>query len=688
MKFTYNWLKEFVELKLTPEKLAEKLTMAGLEVKSLQAKDGDFILEIEITSNRPDWLSVVGIAREVAAITGKRLKIPKLVNGPQSMAHGSKARGKTGGLSTVDYRRVSIKIEDIKDCPLYTAKIIRDVLVRPSPEWLKKRLELIGCRSINNVVDITNYIMFTYGEPLHAFDLDKLNTERIVIRRARKGEKISNIDQVERILNEDILVIADEQKPVAIAGVMGGKDTEVDERTRSILLEAAIFDPVVIRRGRRLIGMQSESSYRFERGVDFDTASGSSLLATQLILELAQGSLVSTAESGTRHPELLKIELNPQEANRVLGIQAKKAEIKKMLEHLGFFVQDKRSGLLTVRVPLFRQDVKKEVDLIEEVARIYGYENIPTTVALITPRVGFNQNRELVGIIKNTLVGLNLNEAITYSLISRNLLFGFSDENLVKILNPLSQEQEILRPALLPGLLKVVSHNLNQKQLPVNIFEIAKGFSSGVKTPKEELLLSICLCGIEARFSSQGQIKDRPGLLHLKGILSQVLRRLGISNYSFKLNNNECADLYVQGQLLGRLFKLSQEALDKFDIKNTDVFTANLFLDKVFNLADLSKNIVPLPKYPAIVRDLSIVVKSDLAVDKIIQEIEKSAGDLFREVKVIDYYQGKQIPCGFRGITLSCLYRSDARTLTEEDISALHTAIVNILQDKFQAGLR
>jgi phenylalanyl-tRNA synthetase beta chain len=294
MKFTYNWLKDFVDVKITPEALAQRLTMAGLEVGNVEAKDGDFVFEAEITSNRPDWLSVIGIAREVAAITGAKMKSAKA-----SKCRCAKAAGK-----------FAIKVEDKSDCPLYSAKIIREVKVGPSPKWLKERLELIGCRSINNVVDITNYCLFTWGEPLHAFDLDKLSGAEIIVRRAKNSEKLVTIDQVERKLDADILVIADPVKPVAVAGVMGGKDTEVTGYTKNILLEAAVFNGSVVRRGRQKLGLSTDSSYRFERGVDFETAEFSSCQASRMIEELALGKCILTKSLRVALPKTKIINLD------------------------------------------------------------------------------------------------------------------------------------------------------------------------------------------------------------------------------------------------------------------------------------------------------------------------------------------------------------------------------------------
>ncbi len=298
MKFTYNWLKDFVDVKLPPQKLADKLTMAGIEVVSLEERDGDCIFEIEITSNRPDWLSVIGIAREVAAITNSKLKVT---------SHKSQVTSHKQKHATCDMRPLSIKVENKNDCPLYTAKIIKGVKVGPAPEWMRKRLELIGCRSVNNVVDITNYILFTYGHPLHAFDLHRLNSDTIVVRRAKSGERIATINDKAVGLDKEILVIANKDKPVAVAGVIGGKDTEVTGDTKEILLESAVFNPVIVRRSRQKLGLQTESSYRFERGTDFQTAVAAALKALTLLQEFAAG--ICAQEKSTALPQKSRLNI-------------------------------------------------------------------------------------------------------------------------------------------------------------------------------------------------------------------------------------------------------------------------------------------------------------------------------------------------------------------------------------------
>lgn len=680
MKFTYNWLKDFVEIKISAEELAQKLTMAGLEVTSLEVRNGDFVFEAEVTSNRPDWLSIIGIAHEVAALTGKKLKKPSRVNSRLSIVHRP---------STIDYRPIAIKIEDKKDCPLYTAKVIRDVRVGPSPEWLKIRLELIGCRSINNVVDITNYILFTFGEPLHAFDLDKLSPGEIIVRRPKAGEKLTTIDMQERNLLPETLLIADKQKPVAVAGVMGGKDTEVTEATRNILLEAAIFDPVIIRRSRQRLGLQTDSSYRFERGVDSDTVAAASSAVAGLILELCGGKLISAHSAGVAMQKKTSISLDAARLNEILGSGIASSRIIKILESLGFKVKTKSKGTFTVIVPRQRQDVLSEIDLVEEVARIYGYEHIPKSEPALTAKLKENSARDLVGQVKNILVGLGLNEVITYSLVDHDLLTGFSGHEPLAILNPLSKDQEVLRPTLISSLAKSVSFNLNQKQEYVNLFEVASLFLNESGKPKEELYLGIALCGTRSLFLEQGLVKEEAGFLHLKGILEALFGRFGIKDYGFTAKEDPATiNLYVQQENIGRMLKLSEALKERLDIKNKEVFLLELSLEKLFRFSVPEKKFTPLPKYPGITRDISFILKEDTAVEEVLVAVRNQGQPLLSEVRIADYYKGKQIPASFRGLTLSCIYRSPERTLTEAEVNPVQGEISALLSERFGAKIR
>jgi len=707
MKVTYNWLNDFVEVKISAQVLADKLTMAGLEVTSLEKKDGDFVLEIEVTSNRPDCLSVIGIAREAAAITGKRLS-SKPVSRLAGLT-GTPAHRHTGTLA----HRLTLHIEDKQDCPLYTAKLIRDVKIGPSPDWLKQRLELVGCRSVNNIVDITNYILFTYGEPLHAFDLDKLvsglagepvNRLEIIVRRAQKGEEIVTIDGIKRILGEDILVIASGNShtgtpahrhtgtPIAIAGIMGGEDTEVTAGTKNVLLEAAIFRPVLIRRGRQKLGIQSESSYRFERGIDAQIVGVAARQAAGLMQKLAGGACVDNKQAGRVQSKSQAVRLGATSVHKILGADITPSSIKKILESLGFRVRSQAKNSFRVEIPSYRQDVRSEIDLIEEIARIYGYDAIPKTLPAVKPSLTLGERRDWISLIKNILVGLGLSEAITYSLVDKETLRDAAlsaTAAAIEIANPLSKDQEILRSMILPSLLNCVALNLNQKQNYIYIFEIASVFTQDGEAVNEELVLGIAACGIKSLLCQQGSVKEELGLLHLKGVLEVLFERLGIKEYKFQYSDNlDRAEVCVGQKKAGFLMQWPKTILDKFEIKNKKVCGLEISLDKLFSCVCRQRRFASLFIYPAVTRDLSLLIKNNIKVEDILGTIKEKAGPLLTELKIIDYYQGKQIPPGFKGLTVSCLYRSAERTLTEAEVDALQAMASEALAKEFGVQLR
>jgi len=672
MKVTYNWLKDFVEIKLAPQALADKLTMAGLEVVSLEEREGDFIFEIEITSNRPDWLSVYGVAREVAAITGKKLK-------EKSPSRINNITGK---------EELKISVENKKDCPLYTARIIRDLSSGKSPGWLRDRLELIGCRSVNNIVDLTNYLLFETGQPMHAFDLDKLAQGEIIIRRAKANEKIITIDAVERNLDPGILIISDASKPIAIAGIMGGKNSEVGAGTKNILLESAIFAPILVRQARQKLGLQSEAAYRFERGVNAAAALEASAAFESSIKKICAGTLVLFKSSGQTEEAAKKIKLEAASIKRILGADIAPSKCKSILISLGFKVKSAGKNNLLVTLPQHRKDIRGEADLTEEIARIYGFENIPKTLAAVIPSPSIYDTRDLVSMAKEILLGLGMNEAITYSLIDRDSLekFGFEGEP-VAIRNPLSKEQEFLRPTILPSLINCIARNLNQKQEYINFFEVAKTFSKEKNQPKEELVLGLALCGEKRLFCGGGVVKDEVSLLNIKGLLETLFNRLEIKEYSFEKAHPQEYSLKIKGEKIGRLLSLPKEKLEAFEIKNNQVVLAELSLDKVLPKVNLEKKFIPAAKYPGITRDLSFIIKEDLEVNRLLEAIN-SVGLPLRRGRITDYYCGKQIPEGFRALTVSCDYRLDERTLTEEEINPLQARISKILLEDFGAKMR
>ncbi|MDD5691599.1 MAG: phenylalanine--tRNA ligase subunit beta [Candidatus Omnitrophica bacterium] len=676
MKVTYNWLKDFLNIKISPKSLAEKLTMAGLEVVSLEEAGGDFVFEIEITSNRPDWLSILGVAREISAVTGTKLKA----------VNPKEPKIKVKGI-----KPVNISVQDKKDCSFYSARVIRDVKIGPSPQWLKERLELLGCRSVNNIVDITNYVLFELGHPLHAFDLDLLNQETIVVRRAKPGEKITTLDDQQRLLGPETLVIADNEKPQAIAGIMGGKASEVTARTRNILLESAVFNPVLIRRTRQKSGLQSESAYRFERGVNLETAKLASLAAQGLICKLASGKPCGYKSIGIARSTDPSIKLETAYVNRILGSTISAPKIRQILKALDFCLKAQRKGAFLVKAPGFRQDIKSAIDLVEEIGRIYGYPEIPQTLPAIKPNLNICGQRDIVSRLKNALVGLGLQEAITYSLIDRELLARSGIKppaQLVEILNPLSREQEVLRPSLLPGLIRCLAYNLDRQQEYASVFEIANVFSGSAGSPEERLSLGIALCGSRPILTKQGLVRDEFILLHLKGILERLFNNLGIREYDFSSQGSGLVNVAIKQQETGFMLDLNKQSLDALGIKNKRVILAEINLEKMLSHINLDKKFFSIPRYPAVTRDISFIIKDDIPVQGLLAAIEAKGLPLLHSAKIVDYYQGKQIPPGFRGLTVSCVYRANDRTLTESELAPLHNSICSLLEERFGIKLR
>lgn len=684
MRLSYNWLKDYVDVKSSPEKLAELLTMAGLCVDSIHKKGDDSVLEIEITSNRPDWLSYIGVAREVAAITGRKLKVPVI---KKSIVHSTRSTDRHG--------KVTVKVEDKKLCPRYTARIIRNVRVAESPKWLKEKLEAVGLRSVNNIVDITNFCLFETGEPMHAFDLDKLVGRSIIVRRASKGEKIRAIDGIERPLDNDMLVIADDKNPVAIAGIMGGLDAEVVPQTKNVLLEAAYFDPISVRRTSRKLALSTDSSYRFERKVDVKNIEFASGRAAQLILGLAGGELGEFIDIGKAAQALKKISLRLERLNKILGVEISPLRVKSILTSLGLKVRALSKNVLELKPPEFRRDLQNEIDMIEEVARIYGYKNIPETIPPVLEagnRLGLDTviDRDMRGI----LVNLGLSEIITYSLLSRKTLdlARSSGGNVISIKNPLSNEQEVMRPTLIAGMLNAIRWNINRKQKDLKFFELGLAYfkeADSSFTEKKHLTVGIT-----------GQLYDgwighprEVTLFDLKGIIETLFAQIGVKRFCVKETLNpafspaSCACIEAEGDAVGVMGQVDPTVLRNFDIKEA-VYAAEIDCTRLIKYISLEKRFKESPKFPSVIRDLSIMADKNISNADISSLIKGTAGAILKDAELVDRYGGGQIPEGKIGLTYRLEYQDPNRTLQDPDVQAVHSRIINALENNLGAKLR
>ena len=675
MKISLNWLKSYVAFSVSPDQLAHQLTMAGLEVEKISSVGGDRVFELEITPNRPDCLNMIGIAREVAAIFNKPLKEPRLTRS---------AKIKT---------KCDISIVDQKGCARYLGVVIENVSVGATPDWIKKCVEALGDRSINNIVDITNFCLMEMGQPLHAFDYDKLNGGKIIVRRASQGEKIVTIDGIERVLDPSILVIADAKKPVAIAGIMGGQETEVTENTKNILLESAYFDPVLIRRASRKLGLTSDSSYRFERGVNWALVEATSWRAVSLILQSARGTITKRSDVAYVKPIKTKptITLSLDRVNTYLGMNIAIARCQKVLKNLGFSVTTQKN-ILKVIPPTHRSDIKLDVDVIEEISRIIGYDHVPISMpSIIAGEVLPPPKRLIRKILREVFLAQGFSEAINYSMINQRSLDKSLQGELVgiKIQNPLTQDQEMLRPSMLPSLLTSVLTNINRGQGALQLFEMGKVYLF----KGEHETLGLVVAGAihnDWRRPKQNTID----FYDIKGSVEQALMRIGVSDLSFVVCDakffeaGQASKILVNGEEIGVVGKINEEALENWDIKEKNVFFAEVDLEAVYRLANCEKYYTPIAEFPAIVRDVSIAVKKDITFNQVCDTIFKVKSDILAHVKFNEEYLGDKIPADSRGLIFSLIFQSPKRTLREEEVTAVHSRITTALVENLKAVIR
>lgn len=694
MLISYDWLKDYVDINVSPEKLGEMLTMAGLPVESIKKTASGHVLELEVTANRPDWLSHIGVAREVAAITGKKLKIPGLSK-LRTTNDERLPRRSIQSLYELNAKagRTTIRVENKSLCPRYTARVIRNVKVGESPAWLKVRLESMGLRPVNNIVDITNFCLFETGEPMHAFDLDKISGSGVIVRKARKGEKIIAIDGIERSLDEDTLVIADSSRPIAIAGVMGGLNTEVNYSTKNILLEAAYFDPISIRRTSRKSALSTESSYRFERGVDISNILYSSDRAADLICEIAGGAPCKIIDVRGKAKKRAPITLRNSKLCSVLGFDIPGPQAVKILKSLSLSLKSSSKDKANFIAPAFRNDLNYEIDLIEEVARVFGYDKIPGTVGPVTKNSGKLQcGTAVFGRIKGVLTGLGYDEVITYSLLSKNTIdmSGLLSQDAVRLKNPLSTEQEVMRPGLLPGMLGAVLWNINRRHKDLKLFEMGHVYTKTENAFTEKQQLGFCVTG---GILGWGGISRPYTFFDLKGTVEALFDSLKIDGLEFTSTGNKrfspgsCASVGINGNDIGIIGEVDGRILSGFDIKEP-VYMCEIYAENLLPLINTHKRFSQLPKYPAVLRDISIIVDKGIKNSDIALAITQSAGGILKNTKLIDRYSGKQISDGKISLTYRLEYQSPEKTLEEKDVLETHNNILRSLESKFGAKLR
>ncbi|MGI6706993.1 MAG: phenylalanine--tRNA ligase subunit beta [Clostridia bacterium] len=650
----------------------------GLDIKDVFGLN-DVVIDFEITSNRPDCLSMVGLAREAAATFEKEFRFPeiKIVENNESIQQ---------------YGQVEVWDKDL--CPRYMAKVVKNVKVGTSPLWLRQYLRAAGVRPINNIVDVTNFVMLEMGQPLHAYDLAKVSNNKIIVRRAKQGETLTTLDGRDRILNPEMLLIADDTGPIGLAGIMGGENTEIEANTQVVLLESASFEAGNIRMTSKAMGLRTEASIRFEKGLDINNVETALNRAAQLIHELGAGENVGgVIDVSSCSFDEKTISFSWKKVNSLLGLSLKPQEMVRILNRLFITTSfDEGSEMLHAVIPSFRRDIEGVADIAEEVLRIYGYDKIPATYMKGSVLRGKrNEKQKLYGRIKSLLTGIGFYEATTYSFMSPKTFdcLGLpSDSPLrdaVQILNPLGEDQSLMKTTLVPGMLEVLSTNLNRKLTELSLFEVNKVYKPSAN-PEEEL-------PFEKDHIVLGMSGEDVDFFTLKGVIEAVLEYLGISEVDFLaeastfFHPGRKATVYADKMAVGMFGEIHPDVAEAFNIPER-VYVAEFDLELLQQKAHLVRSYKPLPKYPAIARDLAVIVGNEIPVGALQKTIHEEAGEILESVELFDIYKGKQVPENHKSVAFSLIYRGLDRTLTDEEVNLIHGRVVQKLQEKYQAILR
>jgi phenylalanyl-tRNA synthetase beta chain len=707
---------------------------------------GDVVFDLEITPNRSDWNSVIGIAREIVAVTGNKLKLPDVGGASVPASRGEGAARQEPRPTAANL--VSVRLDDPDLCPRYTARVVKGVKIGPSPDWLRTTLEKVGIRSINNVVDVTNYVMLEIGQPLHAFDYHLIAKQRaagvppagqaetgnsgkmpeslckptIVVRRAKAGEEFITLDGQKHKLGTENLLIADEQKGIALAGVMGGQNSEIKDNTVDVLIESAYFSPTNIRRTSKTLGLRTDASYRFERGADIVINEWAGARCAQLILETAGGQLAEGLVDAYPKPvEPKQITLRHHKVNELLGIELRPEEIEFYLGQLGLKTVGRKvrpvganaaPEPVTLQIPTFRVDLKREVDLIEEIARLHGVDKIPST----PPRgaIGtnaFDATHDVLAEARRILSGLGLHEAQGQTLVS-SAEFGMRSAESVMLANPLSSDMDVLRPSLLPGLIHSLRHNISRKHYDVALFEVGRVFQRAAGVPpadqtgkqscqqdagstfKEERRVAIALTGQRAQPFWSGSERDAKfDACDLKGVLEEFFEQFGLRGMTFARRAEstllflESATIQLGKQTLGEFGQLLPALAKKYDLRDA-VLLAELNLDLLLARRNPAKSFKPLPQFPSIRRDVAMIVAEATTHDAVLQVVKQTKPANLEAVELFDVFRGKNVPEGQKSLAYAFTYRAADKTLTDAEANTAHTKIVEAFKTQLKAVVR
>jgi len=675
-----------IEAKLVPKEYAEGIyvlpedAIIGSNALELLGLD-DTVFEFDLTPNRSDALSMLGVAYEVGAILSEEVKFPEVTYTESA----EKAE---------DF--LKLRIEAKEENPMYVAKVVKNVKVAESPLWLQNRLMASGIRPHNNVVDITNFVLMEYGQPLHAFDYDRLETGEIVVRLAEEGEKITTLDEAERTLKAHQLVITNGHEPVAIAGVMGGLNSEVHEGTTTVVIESAYFAPATVRRTSKEHGLHSDASTRFEKGVDPERVIAAAERAAQLLVELAGGEVLKGSviiDELDKTP--VQITISPDYINSRLGMKISLEEMLSILERLKF-PTEAVNGKLVIDAPTRRQDIRIKEDIIEEIARMYGYDHIPMTLPITESTPGgltsYQQKRRTV---KAFLEGAGLYESLTYSLTSEKdaKTYALETAPITKLLMPISEERSVLRQSIIPNLLEATTYNVARRNESVGLYEISSVFLDEEEDglPKELAHVAAVITGKWVDHAWQAETKPVDFFV-LKGIIEGMLDTLGLEEVTFEkavldgMHPGRTANIYHNNERIGFMGQIHPTEQNKRDLKDTYVMEMNL--DKMLLIETEELLYTPVPRHPSISRDIALVVPSETSAGTLKAVIKRAGGDLLASVKLFDLYEGDNVESGTKSVAFSLTYRDPVRTLTDEEVVKAHEKVLTALTSEAGAQLR
>jgi phenylalanyl-tRNA synthetase beta chain len=646
-------------------------------------------MEIGLTPNRPDCMSHLGVAREVAVLLGAKLKRP-LVRFTESRERADD--------------HASVQIKDVDDCPRYTARVICGVKIGVSPQWMQDALKSVGLRPVNNIVDVTNFVLMELGHPLHAFDYDKLEGKKIVVRRAKDGDSFTTLDGKRRSLRSDTLMICDSRQPVAVAGVMGGANTEISETTENILLESAYFDPKSIRRTSKYLGLSTDASQRFERGADPNATRYAVDRAAQLIQEICGGEILRGAIDVYPRKVLPRVvALRTKKVNEVLGTDLEEKEIIRILDSLEVALRamrkTKNRKRLLFSVPTFRPDLEREIDLVEEVARIYGYEKIETKMGTLLKFPSKPRPADHSETVRDFLVGEGYLEIVTNSLQRRSTA-ALGGTAAVEILNPINEDMAALRTSLVPGALDVIRHNINHGAKDLKLFEIGNVFRKGSASEKgpyfddyvEEERILIAQTGL-ANAPGWDRADRRADFFDLKGTTERLLSKISLDKFrfiSYSTTNTLTefsVDIEFNGSYVGFLGKLKPDIGMSFGV-DQEVYVAELLVKPLREKHEGKPTFESLPKYPPVLRDLAFVVDEGVTAEELLESVRSSGGNLLKRIRLFDVYTGDQIERGKKSCAFSLEFLSADRTLTEEEVERATQQVVRYVREKLGARLR